>query len=366
MADLVCLSDLHLGDIACLLNDPARANQVADQVAACCGGSIGALVLNGDVWEQCIPSHDGGPPDRGFHPMVCQASQGFFGRLLDQTKVGKIVLVPGNHDLTLWHRMAASLGMNTVYTPPSGTLIQPEQSQDVRDFFGKLWPARAMPEMRVAYPNYASDTHFPYVLFHHGHLLDSFVLGWEQSWKDRLLHVFGVGPATVDRDARSMRELAVATHPFILGLWREDSDLDRMYWNNINRRFEHPQSCELAGCGDQMIGDNVHPTSPRDGCLPNVSWYLGIALSDPELPVPVESFDRSGKQPDDFTKRSCFVFGHDHLGSRSTTFVRGVPFAVRDSAGWTKEYDDHHPHTHFLAWDTPGSCVPKSHYVDLG
>ena len=366
MAEFACLSDLHFGDVACLLNDPGRANRLADQVAARCRESVGTLVLNGDVWEQCIPSHDGGAPGRGFYPRVCQSSRNFFGRLLDKTSVGKIVVIFGNHDLSLWHRLAASLGLPSLHTPPSGTVIRPTQSQAMADFFSELWPARDLPEVRVAYPNFASDTRFPYVLFHHGHLLDSFVLGWDASLRDRLLHIVGAGPATVDRDVESMRAIADVTRPFILGLWREDSDVDRIYWNNINRRFDHPQSCQLAGSGDQLIDDRGHPTSPRDGCLPNVPWYLGIAVSDPELPTPVASFDRSGAQPDDFTKRSCFVFGHDHLGSRTTNFVSGVPFAVRDSAGWTREYDDHHPHTHFLLWDTPGSCVPKSCYVDLG
>ena len=365
MAEFACLSDLHFGDVGCVLNDPAKANHLADQVADRCGGSIGTLVLNGDIWEQCIPTHDGGARQNGFYPKVYQGSQGFFGRLLDKAKVGKIVVIFGNHDLSLWHRLATSLGLKSLYTPPVGTVIRPDQSQAIAVFFSTLWPAH-VPEMRVAYPNFAMDSYFPYILFHHGHLLDSFVLGWEDGVADRLLHLVGVGPAAVDRNASSMRAVTETTQPFILGLWREDSNLDRIYWNDLNRRFHYPQSCPLAGNGDQLIADTAHPTSPRDGCLPNVPWYLGIAVSDPELPTPVGSFDRSGPQPEDFTKRSCFVFGHDHLGSRTTNFVSGVPFAVRDSAGWTKEYQDHHPHTHFLVWDAPGSFVPQSYYVDLG
>jgi hypothetical protein len=256
--------------------------------------------------------------------------------------------------------------LKSLYTQPVGTVIRADQSQATADFFCELFPPRTLPELRVAYPNYASDVYLPYVLFHHGHLLDSFILGWDQGWQDRLLHVAGVGPTPVPREAQSMRAVAETTEAFILGLWREDSNLDRIYWNNINRRLNHPQSCCLAGMGNQMVADNAHPTSPRDGCLPNVGWYLGLAVSDPELPTPVGSFDRSGPQPEDFTKRSCFVFGHDHLGSHDTQFVSGVPFAVCDSAGWTKEYEDHHPHTHFLVWDSPDSRVPTRYYVDLG
>jgi hypothetical protein len=219
-------------------------------------------------------------------------------------------------------------------------------------------------EVRLAYPNFASDVEFPYILFHHGHLFDPFVLGWNDDAKSRALYLLGLSKA-VDRDIESMHLLAKATESFLPVVWSEDSQLGYVYWNHINRRLDHSQSCPLAGTKSQPIPSNVDPTSPRDGFLPLVPWYLNIAVTDPDLPTPVGSFRGSPHASKGFNTQSCFVFGHDHLGSRTSCTVCGVPFAVRDSAGWTTEHEGHHAHTHFLLWPTPQSCIPESHFVEV-
>lgn len=366
VAHIICLSDLHLGDAGCVFTKtPSAAAALVDYLAQVSQNAIETLVLNGDIWEQCIPMHDGHNPQRGFFPSVASASEQLFGALLAKIDVKRIVWVPGNHDFTLFKRLAHARNMSLPYTSPRGVRLTVQDNQATKDFFEVLLPPAAQAcEFRFAFPNYATDVEFPYILFHHGHLFDPFVLGWNDDAKSRALYLLGLGKP-VDRDVASMLTLAKATESFVLNMWSEDSQLGYVYWNYLNRRLDSSQSCPLLGAKSQAIPDSLDPSSPRDGFLPLVPWYLNIALTDPELPTPVGSFHRSTSIPDDFTTPSCFVFGHDHLGSRTTNTICGVPFAVRDSAGWTVEHTGHHPHTHFLLWNTPDNCIPESHFVRL-
>jgi len=365
MAHIVCLSDLHLGDVGCALKAAPAATALANYLAQVSQNTIDTLVLNGDIWEQCIPAHDGHNPQNGFFPSVVSASMQLFGGIFDKIAVKRVVWLAGNHDFTLFRRLAQARNLPSLYTSPGGVRLTAQDSQAAKNFFELLLPAKAQnAEFRIAYPNFATDVEFPYILFHHGHLFDPFVLGWNDDAKSKALYLIGLSKA-VDRDIDSMQMLAKATESFILNIWSEDTQLGYVYWNLLNRRLDHSQSCPLFGTKSQLVPDNLDPSSPRDGFLPLVPWYLNIALADPELPTPVGSFQRSAGVPEDFTKQSCFVFGHDHLGSRTSNITCGVPFAVRDSAGWTVEHEGHHPHTHFLLWKTPDSCIPESHFVQV-
>lgn len=364
MAHIVCLSDFHLGDAGCALKNQAAASSLADYLAQVTNKSIDTLVLNGDIWEQCIPVHTGQNPERGFFRSVASASQQVFGAILGQIAVKRMVWVPGNHDFTLFKRLAHSRNLSSLYTLPIGLPITAHDNSVTKDFFEVLLPAQAQScEFRLAYPNFASRMQFPYILFTHGHLFDPFVLGWNDDAKSRALYLMGLSKA-IDQDIESMEELAEQTAPFMPVVWGEDSQLGYVYWNYINRRLDHSQSCSLAGTKSQKISSDVEPTSPRDGFLPKVPWYLNLAVTDKDLPSPVGDL-RSPQAPKDFKTPSCFVFGHDHLGSRSKVIVCGVPFAVRDSAGWTVEHEGHHAHTHFLLWPTSSSCIPESHFVQV-
>jgi len=52
----VCLSDLHLGDARSVLSNPEISSQVVSELVKLSGGTIGTLILNGDVWEESVPS----------------------------------------------------------------------------------------------------------------------------------------------------------------------------------------------------------------------------------------------------------------------------------------------------------------------
>ena len=97
----VCLSDLHLGDARSVLSSPEIAFQTVTYLANLSRGAIGTLILNGDIWEECVPA-DMKTLKNGLAASVLRASQGFLAELLRQVHVDTVVIVPGNHDLSLW------------------------------------------------------------------------------------------------------------------------------------------------------------------------------------------------------------------------------------------------------------------------
>ena len=56
MTRILCLSDMHLGDNKSALNNPAIVAKVVTDVVNFTDPEVGTLVLNGDIWEQCIPA----------------------------------------------------------------------------------------------------------------------------------------------------------------------------------------------------------------------------------------------------------------------------------------------------------------------
>lgn len=361
------LSDLHLGDPRSTLSNPEVADVVTDAVAELSGGEVGKLVVAGDSHEECVP----GEPNKlveGVADSVGRASEHFFGSLFRKVRVGELVWVPGNHDLSAWHWYCQSKQMPTV-TGYDGVLVPPDD-WPWRLFF----PGLGAP-LRVAYPLYrdrAPGDDWPMLVTTHGHLLDPLVLGWDQPAKYAALSSIGCSAASVSREAgevKSLRKVAEATLPFVLAMWRRYSERDYAYSNYIMRRLEHPLSCtlqpvsfppgELVDAGPYTEGDSA---PPGQGLLASLPWLLEVLLLDPELPSPVGSLRRD-QRDETFHRRSCLTHGHDHLGTFRDVVSCGVPFAVADSGGWTSEFDGHLPHTHVLVWKDSGQVVPEPYFI---
>jgi hypothetical protein len=361
---LMCLSDLHLGDTKSVLNDPAVVTKVVADLANATGGAVDTLVLNGDIWEQCIPAgtleeH----PGDGFMSSVAKASRGFFSALFGAISVGQVVWVPGNHDLSLWKRLSNAEACPQFYTPPSGVALARTTSVSQK-FFEVLFEGKAPDLFKVAYPVYLvgkpSPDDFPYVLFTHGHLMDSLIRGEDSEAEYLALKVLGCRRSLVPEDA-SLAEIARATADFTLALWKEDSAAGYTFWNMIVRRLSHPHDCPMKGDPTAYLNPTCHPSSPRDGLMPQASQFLESALTDDCLPTPVGSLRAPAGENAAFSKLSCFVFGHDHLGTAAKVVVYGVPFGVFDSGGWTAEFEGHVPHTHALLWDD--GAIPSYLYL---
>jgi hypothetical protein len=378
---MMCLSDLHLGDGKSALNDATVVDRVVADLAKAAGGVVETLVLNGDVWEQCIPagSLEENPGEglrpNGFMSSVAQASRYFFSELFGAIDVGQIVWVPGNHDLSLWKKLSdaavvvpgsADPGAAPFYTDSSGVVLSRSSSALAQKFFDVLFKNAEPRSFKVAYPVYlagqSAPDDFPYVLFTHGHLLDTLVRGLESTAVYLGLKALGCDRPYVPDNA-SLRDIARTTDPFTLALWKEDSSVDYTLWNFIVRRLVHPHDCPMDGCPTSYLNPTCHPSSPRDGIMPQASWFLEAALTDDRLPTPVGSLRASAPESAAFNKLSCFVVGHDHLGTVTRTGVFGVPFQIFDSGGWTVEFDGHVPHTHALLWDGENGTTPSYLYL---
>ncbi len=369
MARMACISDLHMGDNKSALNDSNIAAKVVSDLAAMTRGGIETLVLNGDVWEQCIPAGtiEENPGD-GFCSSVATASRGFFAALLGKIAVGKVVWVPGNHDLSLWKRLSGASKL-PFHTVPTGATLARDSSPAAQKFFEVLFKSTGpLPVFSVAYPIFLvagrGPDDFPYVLFTHGHLMDSLVQGRESAAAYLALEALGCRRPYLPSDPSqtlTIAQIAQATDGFTLSLWKQDSTVDYTLWNMIARRLVHPQSCPMAGKPTAPLDPLNHPSSPRDGQMAQAAWFLDTALTDPSLPTPVGS-PRSPTAATTFNNPSCFIFGHDHLGAAMQAGICGVPFNIFNSGGWTVEFDGHAPHSHVLIWNDEGT-TPTAVYL---
>jgi len=110
-ASIVALSDLHLGYDTSILDDPAVQDRVVAEIADLCGGVADRLVLNGDCFEACVPGDAGQQDAAGFPPLMASVSRSFLQKFTDRIKTTNLVIVWGNHDYSLWSRLATSCGV---------------------------------------------------------------------------------------------------------------------------------------------------------------------------------------------------------------------------------------------------------------
>lgn len=366
MISRLCLSDLHLGDARSVLSSPEIADQVVTELTKISGGSIGTLVLNGDVWEECVPANMTTLVS-GIAESVLTASKRFLGGLLRNIHVDHIVVVPGNHDLSLWDWYCKTAAKEPLVTGPQGRVVDP----------GK-WPWSVLFDgyaglLDFAYPVYQDvsvGNDFPMLVFTHGHLLDPLVLGWDPSAEYVALEALGCSrPVVPGGDyEQSAGNLAGRVTDFCLTLWKRYSPRDFAYSNYIMRRLLHPQSCEWqnASGGPRLpcykIDGTCDQPLPHQSNMDQVPWFLNLLLMDPNLPSPIGKIGEGPVGPA-FTKSSCLVFGHDHLGLWRQVVACGVPFMVVDSGGWTSEFEGHLPHCHVLVWPEDKDVVPTSYFM---
>jgi hypothetical protein len=380
----MCLSDLHLGDSRSVLSSPSTVESVVRRLASLAGGPVGGrpevdtLVLNGDIWEECVPS-DMGEVVGIYQKSVVEASARFFGSLLDAVDVRRVVWIPGNHDLSLWRlyndlmtsRHGGLEAARRSLTSPEGKVVDTPSLNGWDSLFAPLFGGRPIQVFSVAYPTHVATPWaggFPHIVFTHGHLLDRLVRGHGSDAAYLGLGVLGCSRPRIPVDARevgSVRDLAERTDPFTVALWQRYSVRDYVYANQIMRRLDDSTSCPLQRWNDEdvlLATPSSDPSSPRDGLMAEVPWFLDVVVTDPAFPTPVGELRPHNDGPT-FTRPSCLVYGHDHLGSQRVVTSSGVPYHVVDSGGWTSEHDGHHPHSHVLVWEDPGQVVPDSYLL---
>jgi hypothetical protein len=373
----LCMSDLHLGDGRSTLSNPEIADQVVAALEQASGGEIGTLILNGDVWEECVPAALSVLED-GLAKSTLDASNRFLGQLICRVKIGKIVVLAGNHDLSLWRWYNSSLKVkdpNLEISPYTGCPVNPSDWPWSKllcyEGSGKAYDGQLI----YSYPLYWDTSvgfDYPMLIFTHGHLHDPLVLGQDSEAEYVALKGLGCSRPSIPENLPSVGALARAVDSFVLSLWQRYSERDYVYANHVMRRLNHPQTCQWQniynGDGFHLTGsgESLDQPPPGQGYIGNVPAFLSLLIMDPALPSPVGTLGgKLGGKPlgPAFTNPSCLVFGHDHLGTRRMMAHWGVPWYVVDSGGWTSEYNGHLPHCHVLIWNKNEDVVPVSCFI---
>ena len=348
-ASIVSLSDLHLGYDTCVLDDSTVQDRVIEEIADLCGGAADRLILNGDCFEACVPRDAGTHDAAGFPPSMVAASRSFFQKFTDKITTTSLVIVWGNHDLCAWTRLATSCGV-PVFTNglkgdvllQHGGCILPGAEGFISDVIGPA--SNKFQRIRSAYPNYILGKARPYLVFHHGHLLDRLILGWLPDLDYLALKILvGAGRPRVDREI-SMSDLHAATEAFISAMWRFNSKPRAEEWFLL-RRAGKEHACRYhptSGMSPTIVGDE-----PQGRLLgEQVPWYMNILMADPTTPGSI------GPSED-----PCWLFiGHDHDGgNQEIAMPDGRSWRIVNTGGWTADRGEKDLHTHAVIWDEDAS-----------
>ena len=274
---LIALSDLHLGYDCCVLNDPSVQDRVVGEIADLCSGAADRLILNGDCFEACVPKDAGTHDPAGFSPLMASTARSFLQKFTSKIKTTSLVLLWGNHDYTMWSRLATSCGTPTFTNNQKGDIllqhdgcILPGAESFLADVIG---PASSnFQRIRSAYPNYVLGKNWPYLVFHHGHLLDKLILGWLPDIDYLALKVLiGAGMPKVDQEM-DMFALHNATEAFISAMWKFNSKPRAEEWA-ILRRTEKVHKCPYYPISDAdsgIVGDEVQGNQLGE----QAQWYV--------------------------------------------------------------------------------------------
>jgi hypothetical protein len=343
-ASIVAFSDLHLGYDRCVLNDPAVQDRVVEEVADLCEGSTDRLILNGDCFEGCVPRDAGTYDAAGFSPIMASTVRSFLQKFTGKIATTSLVILWGNHDYSLWSRLASACGVPTFTNNMKGDVllqhdgcILPGSESFISDVIG---PASSkLQRIRSAYPNYVLGKNWPYVIFHHGHLLDTLILGWLPDIDYLALKILiGARQPKVDQ-GMDMFAIHAATESFISGMWKFNSKARAEEWA-ILRRTEKAHICPYhpSGMVPALVGDE--PQGRQLG--EQAQWYVNTLMMDPTTPGAIGS-----------SKDPCYLFiGHDHDGGKmDVSGLDGKPWKIVNTGGWTSDRGEETPHTHVVIWD---------------
>lgn len=350
---LIALSDLHLGYDCCVLNDPSVQDRVVGEIADLCSGAADRLILNGDCFEACVPKDAGTHDPAGFSPLMASTARSFLQKFTSKIKTTSLVLLWGNHDYTMWSRLATSCGTPTFTNNQKGDIllqhdgcILPGAESFLADVIG---PASSnFQRIRSAYPNYVLGKNWPYLVFHHGHLLDKLILGWLPDIDYLALKVLiGAGMPKVDQEM-DMFALHNATEAFISAMWKFNSKPRAEEWA-ILRRTEKVHKCPYYPISDAdpgIVGNEVQGNQLGE----QAQWYVETLMMDPTTPGAI------GSSP----MPSYLFIGHDHDGGKQDIIgLDGRPWKLINTGGWTADRGEKALHTHAVVWeeDAEGPAV---------
>jgi hypothetical protein len=349
-AQFVAMSDLHFGYDNSVLNDLSAQEHLAEAIGKLCGGATKRLVLCGDAFEGCVPKDAGTLNDHGFSPAVSQASTSFFSTLTKHVDVGELVIVWGNHDYSMWTRLANLCFGAVCKVPPSFFITIKEAanqllgSQTFVDSIIGPQAALKIAKISCGYPNFVLGNRWPYVVFHHGHLLDSLVLGQDDDVKyNALASIIRTGRPDVNMDEiESIAELAAKTKAFVTGMWEYSNRTRQIEWNLI-RRSSGAQNCPSLPAEPGTWSD-LGDETPEKALGQHLQWYARLLQIDSTTPAPIGG----AAWP------SYLFMGHDHGGGRTEVEgYDGRKWKIVNLGGWTNDAGrSPTPHAHVAVWQS--------------
>lgn len=370
MARLVSISDLHLGDRGVdgsILDSREACIHFAEILGQITHGKIDTLVINGDIFEACVPKRNWikGTGAFGLATSTVDDANRFFLELAKEVAVEFLVWVPGNHDLSLYAKVMGP--RNSLYTLSRGDGLRSQGkwyvSQEAEHLFGT-----AIKNIGVAYPNYVykSQGGWPFVVFTHGHLFDSQVLNPKKSFLEGLgiaLETFRdwpIVPRVFEGSGPWMKQLVDATTERILSIWPMNLEIAKeAVYNYIKRRNIQMQCSHRPSIPGYRENNPTFVKLRSDNELTgDIQWYCDGLMFDEAMVVPKGN-----------SQISYFVKGHTHEGTFG--MIRGIDgecFIVADLGGWTtdgEKYKDNVPHAHVLVWNE-FPATPKCYALNVG
>jgi len=345
----IALSDLHLGYDRSVLNDLAAQRNLANELAMVCSGQADRLILNGDCFEACVP-RDAGEHDRyGYPPSMATAARSFFEEITSRIKIESLILVWGNHDYAMWKRLASSCGVPVFTNNLKGDVLLQRDSEVIRgansfveDVIGPA--SKKFFRIRSAYPNYVLGRYWPYLVFHHGHLLDDLVLGINHNDATYLALrlLMGEGRPSVNVGGEeTIESIHRKTEAFIAAMWKYNSNVREEEWALIRRgskgkrcpNFPHEEGSSRKMVVGEEQEDHLGRVAP---------WYVSTLMADPTTPGAIGPIAHP----------SYLFIGHDHGGgSMDISTLDNRPWKVINSGGWTADGGCHEPHAHVVVWN---------------
>jgi hypothetical protein len=244
----------------------------------------------------------------------------------------------------MWQRLATSCGV-PVFTNdlPGNILLQHDGHvlPGAESFLGDIIGAANSKFLRIrsAYPNYILGRYWPYIAFHHGHLLDKLVLGWEPEVDYMVLKaLIGQGSPKVSRDGNeTIATVHQKTKDFIGAMWRFNSKVRAELWEFMSRAQKLHVCPYYPIDVEKLVGAETQNSDLGD----QVKWYLDTLMMDSTTPGTIGPTDKPG----------YLFIGHDHDGGKADIAgLDGRNWRLINTGGWTLDKDEKSPHAHVAVW----------------
>lgn len=343
MIPFITISDTHLGYDRSVLNTSSALRNLAESLGEISEGKVDKLILNGDIWEICVPKDIGVAGSvSGITPFTQEISREFFSLLGESLTVQELVIVPGNHDYTLWKPILELVRQKDLC---NFDLLKPREGRTI--LASLLGPASGLyPKATLAYPTYFLGKQWPYCAFHHGHFLDDLIIGQAADAEYTALSALGVKqrPPVVLDDQETLVSLSLKTDNFLSSLWASNSPARSALWALI-RRDDSRAYCPSV---PQQGYSEAQLETFEDDLGKNLAWLTDLLTVDSHSPTPLG----------DNSHPSYLFVGHDHLGGmKDVPGMDGYNWKVINTGGWTQDGSGP-PHGHAVVWDS-NTHTPK-------